>query len=75
MRTVEQEQVASVELALPASVQEALGKLVGAAKAGLQIGMAPDHRHAEIEERLARFARKAPPSPSALTRLGPTGPS
>ena len=35
MRTVEQEQVASMELALPASVQEALGELVNAAKDGL----------------------------------------
>lgn len=35
MRTVEQEQVASVELALPLSVQEALGELVNAAKDGL----------------------------------------
>ena len=35
MRTVEQEQVASAELALPPSVQEALGELVNAAKDGL----------------------------------------
>jgi hypothetical protein len=35
MRTVEQEQVASSELALPPSVQEALGELVSAAKDGL----------------------------------------
>ena len=35
MRTVEQEQVASMELTLPASVQEALGELVNAAKDGL----------------------------------------
>ncbi len=35
MRTVEQEQVASAELALPRSVQEALGELVNAAKDGL----------------------------------------
>jgi len=35
MRTVEQEQVASAELALPPSVQAALGELVNAAKDGL----------------------------------------
>ena len=35
MRTVEQEQVASCELALPPSLQEALGELVNAAKDGL----------------------------------------
>jgi len=35
MRTVEQEQVVSAELALPPSVQEALGELVNAAKDGL----------------------------------------
>lgn len=35
MRTVEQEQVASVEFGLPPAVQEALGELVGAAKDGL----------------------------------------
>jgi putative transposase len=35
MRTVEQEQVVSEELALPSSVQEALGELVSAAKDGL----------------------------------------
>jgi len=35
MRTVEQEQVASSELALPPGVQEALGELVNAAKDGL----------------------------------------
>jgi putative transposase len=35
MRTVEQEQVASGELALPPSVQEALGELVNAARDGL----------------------------------------
>lgn len=35
MRTVEQEQVASVELGLPPAVQEALGELVNAAKDGL----------------------------------------
>jgi hypothetical protein len=35
MRTVEQEQVASAALALPPSVQVALGELVNAAKDGL----------------------------------------
>src|SRR3954451_735496 len=35
VRTVEQEQVASAELALPPSVQEALGELVNAARDGL----------------------------------------
>jgi hypothetical protein len=35
MRTVEQEQVADAELALPPSVQAALGELVNAAKDGL----------------------------------------
>jgi putative transposase len=35
MWTVEQEEVSSAELALPPSVQEALGELVNAAKDGL----------------------------------------
>jgi putative transposase len=56
MRTVEQEQVAS-EPALPASVQEALGELVGAAKAGLLalsvgvgLGVLSEMMEAELDE-------------------------
>jgi transposase-like protein len=57
MRTVEQEQVASSELALPESVQEALGELVGAAKDGLLalsvgvgLGVLSEMMEAELEE-------------------------
>ena len=57
MRTVEQEQVASAELALPSSVQEALGELVDAAKDGLLalsvgvgLGVLAEMMEAEVDE-------------------------
>ena len=57
MRTVEQEQVASSELALPPSVQEALGELVNAAKDGLLalsvgvgLGVLAEMMEAEVDE-------------------------
>jgi len=57
MRTVEQGQVASSELALPPSVQEALGELVNAAKDGLLalsvgvgLGVLAEMMEAEVEE-------------------------
>ena len=55
--TVEQEQVASRELALPSSVQEALGELVNAAKDGLLalsvgvgLGVLSEMMEAEVDE-------------------------
>ena len=57
MGTVEQEQVASQELALPSSVQEALGELVNAAKDGLLalsvgvgLGVLSEMMEAEVDE-------------------------
>jgi transposase-like protein len=57
MGTVEQEQVASQELALPPSVQEALGELVNAAKDGLLalsvgvgLGVLSEMMEAEVDE-------------------------
>src|ERR671924_1764875 len=54
MRTVEQGHVASAELALPPSVQEALGELVGAARDGLLalsvgVGLGVVHELMELE--------------------------
>jgi putative transposase len=57
MRTVEQEQVASAELALPPRVQEAFGELVNAAKDGLLalsvgvgLGVLAEMMEAEVDE-------------------------
>jgi putative transposase len=58
MRTVEQEQVASNALSLPASVQEALGELVGAAakdgllalSVGVGLGVLSEMMEAELDE-------------------------
>src|SRR4051812_15105215 len=57
MRTVVHEQVASAELALPPSVQEALGELVNAAKDGLLalsvgvgLGVLAEMMELEVEE-------------------------
>ncbi len=57
MRTVEQEQVVSAQLALPPSVQDALGELVGAAKDGLLalsvgvgLGVLAEMMEAEVDE-------------------------
>ena len=57
MGTVEQEQVAGQELALPPSVQEALGELVNAAKDGLLalsvgvgLGVLSEMMEAEVDE-------------------------
>jgi putative transposase len=57
MKTVEQEQVASSELALPVGVQDALGELVGAAKDGLLalsvgvgLGVLSEMMEAELDE-------------------------
>jgi putative transposase len=67
MRTVEQEQVASNELALPESVREVLGELVGAAKDGLLalsvgvgLGVLAEMMEAELDEVVgARHAKIA----------------
>jgi putative transposase len=57
MRTVEQEQVGSAELGLPAGVQDALGELAGAAKdgllalsVGLGLGVLGEMMEAELDE-------------------------
>jgi transposase-like protein len=57
MKTVEQEQVVSAALGLPASVQDALGELAGAAKdgllalsVGLGLGVLSEMMEAELDE-------------------------
>jgi putative transposase len=67
MRTVEQEQVASVELALPPSVQEALGELVYAAKDGLLalsvgvgLGVLAEMMETELEEVVGPKGKRDP---------------
>jgi putative transposase len=57
MRTVEQEQVGSALLGLPAGVQDALGELAGAAKdgllalsVGLGLGVLGEMMEAELDE-------------------------
>ncbi len=67
MRTVEQEQVASAELALPPSVQEALGELVNAAKDGLLalsvgvgLGVLAEMMETEVEEVVGPKAKRNP---------------
>ena len=67
MRTVEQEQVASSELALPPSVQEALGELVSAAKDGLLalsvgvgLGVLSEMMEAEVDEVVGPKGKRNP---------------
>src|SRR4051794_20928372 len=67
MRTVEQEQVASAELALPPSVQEALGELVNAAKDGLLalsvgvgLGVLAEMMEQEVEEVVGPKGKRNP---------------
>jgi putative transposase len=67
MRTVEQEQVASSELALPPSVQEALGELVSAAKDGLLalsvgvgLGVLSEMMEAELDEVVGPKGKRNP---------------
>lgn len=67
MRTVEQEQVASAELALPPSVQEALGELVNAAKDGLLalsvgvgLGVLAEMMETELDEVVGAKGRRNP---------------
>jgi len=67
MRTVEQEQVASEELALPPRVQEALGELVNAAKDGLLalsvgvgLGVLAEMMEAEVDEVVGLKGKRIP---------------
>jgi putative transposase len=67
MRTVEQEQVASMGLALPVSVQEALGELVNAAKDGLLalsvgvgLGVLAEMMETEVEEVVGPRGKRNP---------------
>ncbi len=67
MRTVEQEQVATSELALPPSVQEALGELVNAAKDGLLalsvgvgLGVLAEMMEAEVDEVVGPKGKRNP---------------
>src|SRR4051794_24126569 len=67
MRTVVHEQVASAELALPPSVQEALGELVNAAKDGLLalsvgvgMGVLAEMMEIEVEEVVGPKGKRNP---------------
>jgi putative transposase len=67
MRTVEQEQVVSAELALPVSVQEALGELVSAAKDGLLalsvgvgLGLLAEMMETEVDEVVGPKGKRDP---------------
>jgi len=67
MKTVEQEQVASSELALPPSVQQALGELVNAAKDGLLalsvgvgLGVLAEMMEAEVDEVVGPKGKRNP---------------
>ena len=67
MRTVVHEQVASAELALPPSVQEALGELVNAAKDGLLalsvgvgLGVLAEMMETEVEEVVGPKGKRNP---------------
>ena len=67
MRTVEQGQVASSELALPPSVQEALGELVNAARDGLLalsvgvgLGVLAEMMEAEVDEVVGPKGKRNP---------------
>ena len=78
MGTVEQEQVASRELALPSSVQEALGELVNAAKdgrlalsVGVGLGVLSEMMEAEVDEVVARRASAMPTGPRCATATRP----
>ena len=85
MRTVVHEQVASAELALPPSVQEALGELVNAAKDGLLalsvgvgLGVLAEMMETEVVRHEALLDRAgcetSPPGcRSSLVKLGAAG--
>ena len=67
MKTVEQEQVASSELALPPSVQQALGELVNVAKDGLLalsvgvgLGVLAEMMEAEVDEVVGPKGKRNP---------------
>ena len=81
METVEQEQVGSASLGLPANVQDALGELAGAAKEGLLVlsvgvglGVLGEMTEAELDEvvgpKHARISGRGSPMVVEVSAIG-----